>query len=114
MLFRSGGFDVKQLDRALAVLASWLREPHTEAEADARRAMADLESVLLPLLDLHADPAAEVAERAHAQQQARAAIAAYVAAHPIAPMRLPEVAMPPRRELPDLGSLDLDDEADGA
>jgi hypothetical protein len=109
-----GGFDVKQLDRALAVLAGWLREPHTEAEADARRAMADLESVLLPLLDLHADPAAEVAERAHAQQQARAAIAAYVAAHPIAPMRLPEVAMPPRRELPDLGSLDLDDEADGA
>lgn len=109
-----GGFDVARLDRALAVLVRWLREPSTEAEAEARRAMSDVESAFRPLLDLHlhchADPAA--AERADDQQRASASIAAYIAAHPIAPMRLPEVVMPPRRELPDLGSLDLGDDPD--
>jgi hypothetical protein len=108
----AGGLDLARLDHTLAVFAGWLRAPDSTSEAEARRAMADLESAFRPLFE--PDPAATAAERAHYQRQATASIEAYLRAHPIEPMRLPAVVMPPTRELPDLSSFDPADDPDEA
>jgi hypothetical protein len=104
----ASSFDFARLDHSLAVFSGWLRAPDTTSEAEARHAMADLESAFRPLLE--PSPEAAAAERAHHRDQASASIQAYLAAHPIEPMRLPPVELPPPRELPDLSKLELDDD----
>jgi hypothetical protein len=67
------GFDLAQLGDALRVFTAWLRAPSAANEAEARRAMAELQATLGPLVGW--DPEREdAARRAQYRQEARAAL----------------------------------------
>jgi len=101
------GLDVAKLAESLQAFAAWLRAPSAAGEANAKRAMADLQSVFAPLAA--PDPSALAAARAQHRQHATAATAAYLRDHPVAPFTPPTLALPPRRELPALDSLGASD-----
>jgi hypothetical protein len=68
-----GGFDLAQIGDALRVFTAWLRAPSAANEAEAERAMAELQATLGPLVGW--DPGREdAARRAQYRQEARAAL----------------------------------------
>lgn len=67
------GFDLARVSGALRVFAGWLRTPTRANEAQAERAMSELQATLGPLVGW--DPAREdAARRARYQRAARAAL----------------------------------------
>jgi hypothetical protein len=67
------GFDLAQVSGALAAFAEWLRTPTRASEAQAERAMAELQATLGPIVGW--DPAREdAARRAQYRQEARATL----------------------------------------
>lgn len=67
------GFDLAQIGDALRVFTAWLRTPSAANEAEAERAMAELQVTLGPLVGW--DPGREdAARRAQYRQEARAAL----------------------------------------
>jgi hypothetical protein len=67
------GIDLAQVTGALRVFTEWLRTPTPAHEAQAERAMSDLQATLGPLIGW--DPGREdAARRAQYRQEARAAL----------------------------------------
>jgi hypothetical protein len=70
---RIDGFDLAQVAGALRVFAEWLRTPTRANEAQAERAMSELQATMGPLVGW--DPGREDAERrARYQREARATL----------------------------------------
>ena len=79
-----GGVDLAQIGDALRVFTAWLRAPSAANEAEARRAMAELQAALGPLVGW--DPEREDAvRRAQYRQEARAALDEIFGAKPTKP-----------------------------
>jgi len=67
------GFDLAQVAGALEAFATWLRSPTSASEAEAERAISDLQAAVGPLVGW--DPARDdAARRAQYRSEARAAL----------------------------------------
>jgi hypothetical protein len=79
-----GGFDLAQIDKALGLLADSLRAPTPANEAEAQRALGDLQAAFGPIVA--SNPAVDDAERRkQIRQDARSALDDYFASRPKKP-----------------------------